>query len=261
LSAAVQPVDALLAVDIGNSRIGLSVWDDDGLGHTRRVVTAQPGTWRPAVEELWEATRGRKRRAVVAASVHPSSNQMFSDLAAEVCKLEPLFVREDLPLPIELAVDRPDEIGLDRVCAAAAAYERIGGACAIASFGTAITIDCVSRAGVLLGGAILPGLALSSEALHRGTELLPQVEPAVPVSPFARNTRQAIVNGIVYGAAGALREIVERFATELHEWPHLVLTGGDAPLIAQIVDFADAHVPDLCLMGVALAYRKAAGQP
>jgi pantothenate kinase type III len=57
-----------------------------------------------------------------------------------------------------------------------------------------------------------------------------------------------------------LREIVERYATELRQWPEVIVTGGSAPLVASAADFIDAHVPDLCLMGVALAYRKAAGQ-
>ena len=55
-----------------------------------------------------------------------------------------------------------------------------------------------------------------------------------------------------------LREIVERYASELGGWPHLVITGGGAPLIAGLADFIDDVVPDLCLMGVALAYRRAA---
>jgi type III pantothenate kinase len=150
---------------------------------------------------------------------------------------------------------------VDRVCSAAAAYERTGSACAVASFGSAITIDCVSDDGRFLGGAILPGLDLSFQALHIGTAVLPRVLPAAPTSPFGKNTHDAIVNGVAYGAVGALREIVERFATELGHWPPLVLTGGNAPLIASLADFVDAVVPDLCLIGIALAYRRAAGQP
>ncbi|RMF84754.1 MAG: pantothenate kinase, partial [Planctomycetota bacterium] len=81
-----------------------------------------------------------------------------------------------------------------------------------------------------------------------------------PTGVFGRNTHDAIVSGVAYGAVGALREVVERFATELHEWPQLVVTGGDAPMILKLADFIDAHLPDLVLMGVALAYRRAAGQ-
>ena len=102
---------------------------------------------------------------------------------------------------------------------------------------------------------------MSCAALHSRTALLPHVHPEAPSNgPFGRNTHDAIVNGVVYGGVGALREIVERYATELREWPQLVITGGNAPLVKNLADFVDSVVPDLCLMGVALAYRKASGQ-
>ena len=260
MSRSVERADALLAVDVGNSRIGLSVWDRDGLHRARHVRVDQPDHWRDTLEEVWATTAGARSRAIVIGSVNPPAARRFSDLAAEACHSEPFQVREDLPLPIELDVDNPREVGVDRVCAAAAAYDRIRGACAIASFGTATTVDCVSDEGRFLGGAILPGLQISCDVLHERTARLPRVAPGVPTGVFGKNTHDAIVNGVVYAAVGALREIVERFATELRRWPHLVITGGQAPLIAPFAEFVDSHVPDLCLMGVALAYRRAAGQ-
>ncbi|MEW6250539.1 MAG: type III pantothenate kinase, partial [Planctomycetota bacterium] len=179
----------------------------------------------------------------------------------EITGLSPVRIRDDVPLPMTLDIDNADEIGVDRVCSAAAAYERTRGACAVASFGTAITVDCVSEDGRFLGGAILPGLDMSFAALHAGAAQLPRVSPGKPAAVFGRNTHDAIVNGVVYGALGALREIVERYATALGEWPRLVITGGNAPLVAELADYVDAIVPDLCLMGVALAYRRAADQP
>jgi type III pantothenate kinase len=171
-----------------------------------------------------------------------------------------LRVRDDIPLPMPLDVYNPAEIGVDRVCAAAAAFERVGTACAVASFGTAVTVDCVNEEGRFLGGAILPGFQMALDALHDNTAQLPQVNIEAPRQPFGKNTQEAIINGVAYGLAGALREIVERFATSLGQWPHLVITGGSAPMIAELTDFVDAVVPDLCLMGVALAHRRAAGQ-
>jgi type III pantothenate kinase len=97
--------------------------------------------------------------------------------------------------------------------------------------------------------------------LHDRTALLPRVCPAAPNSPFGKNTHDAIINGVTLGTIGALREIVERFAAELHQWPELVITGGNAPMVGELAEFVDAVVPDLCLMGIALAYRQAAGQP
>jgi type III pantothenate kinase len=255
------PADALLAVDVGNSRIGVAIWDDDGLHDSLRLAHETPNEWEPALADIWQQTGSARHRAVVIGSVAPRTARRFADLVERVCDAEPLFIRRDVPLPMRLDIENAREVGIDRICSAAAAYERVGSACAVASFGTATTIDCVSRDGVFLGGAILPGLQMSCDALHDRTEKLPRVAPAKPQGPFGRNTHDAIVNGVGFGLAGALREIVERFATALNEWPELIVTGGDAAMIATLADFVDYHVPDLCLMGVALAYRKAAGQP
>lgn len=253
------PSDELLAVDIGNTRIGLAVWDDDGLHGATRVQTGSPEQWPGALERAWRSMDAGRRRAVVISSVAPARARAFASLAAEVCEIVPAEVGRHVPLPMRVRVENPAELGVDRVCSAAAAFDRLRTACAIASFGTAITIDCVSAEGEFLGGTILPGLQMSCDALQRGAEQLPHVEATTPETPFGLSTQQAIQAGVGFGAVGALREIVERFATELREWPHVVLTGGAAPLIAPLADFVDSHVPDLCLMGVALAYRKATG--
>ena len=255
-----QPVDALLAIDIGNSRIGMAVSDSDGIHAVQRVATARPNTWAAALGEVWAGVSGARSSAVVIGSVAPEVTARLSALIEESCGQKPLLVRDDLPLPLPLEIDNPAEVGVDRVCCAAAAHDRIGGSCAVASFGTATTIDCVSSDGRFLGGAILPGMDMSCETLYDRTAQLPRVKPAAPNGPFARNTHDAIVNGVAYAAVGALREIVERFATELREWPQLVITGGNAPIVSALADYIDAVVPDLCLMGIALAYRRGAGQ-
>jgi type III pantothenate kinase len=255
----VEPADALLAIDIGNTRLGLGIWDGDGLHDSRRVAVNRPDEHRAALEEIWHVIDG-DRRAVVIGSVNPPAAVQVQKLIEEVSGLTALRVRDDLPLPMLLDLENAGEVGVDRICSAAAAYERIRGACAVASFGTAITVDCVSDQGRFLGGAILPGFQMCCDALHAGTAQLPRITPTRPTRVFAKNTHDAIVNGVVFGALGALREIVERYATELREWPQLVITGGGAPLVAELADYVDAVVPDLCLMGIALAYRAAAGQ-
>ncbi|MCG3126891.1 MAG: Type III pantothenate kinase [Phycisphaerae bacterium] len=253
------PMDGLLAIDIGNTRVGMAAWDTHGLHHARHVQLADPQSWRDALRITWSHLARHGKRTVVVGSVVPGATAAVCKLAGDVCDVEPLRIRDDLPLPMPLELDRDDEVGVDRVCSAAAAFDAIGGPCAIASFGSATTIDCVSSEGHFIGGTIMPGVEMSWRALHEFTAALPQVSGAVGRSPFGKSTHDCMVNGVLYGAAGALREIVERFATELGQWPHLVLTGGAAPLVAELVDFADSLVPDLCLRGVALAYRKASG--
>lgn len=256
----VLPAEALVVVDIGNTRIGIGVWDEDGVHDVKRLHGVDEDAWEPALTEAWAHVRARRNASVVIGSVVPRRARQFSDLAEQVCDVEPQHVRDDLPFPMNLQIDNPAEVGVDRVCCAAAAYERIGEACAVASFGTAITIDCVSNEGEFLGGTILPGLQMSCTALHEHTAQLPEYSPGRPATPFGRNTEQAITGGVTYAAVGALREIVERFATALNRWPQLVVTGGDAALVQEHADFIDSVVPDLCLMGIALTYRRAAGQ-
>ena len=129
----------------------------------------------------------------------------------------------------------------------------------VADFGSAITIDCVNADGVFQGGAILPGLQMGARALASQTAQLPQVELAEPHWVFGQDTAQAIISGLVRGARGALRELVETYATEMGAWPAVILTGGDARLICPDLnesELAQAIVDDLVLRGAAIAYYK-----
>lgn len=253
-------VDSLLAIDIGNTRVGFAVWNADGLHDTQRVLSEDEDAVRAALRDSWQRIKPDARRAIAIGSVAPRMTQLVAEMCADECGSTPFVVRDTLPLPMELAIDNPDEVGVDRVCAAAAAYDKIRNACAIASFGTAITIDCVSAQGHFQGGAILPGLQMSFDALHEFTAVLPHVNVAAPADLPGRNTIDAMRAGVIYGAVGALRELVERYATDLGFWPRLIVTGGNANLIREAADFVDAWVPDLCLMGISLAYRQAAMQ-
>jgi len=244
----------LIVIDIGNTHVAV------GTAAGRRIVNVRSlpaGRIEPLVrivDELWRGLDAQAARPIVIASVVPEALQRLrSALPAEQAD-RVLVIRDDVALPMVLDIDNPQTVGTDRICAAAAAYERTGKACAVADFGTAITIDCVNDEGVFLGGTILPGLATAAASLQEHTAALPRVSVARAETAMGRNTEQAIQAGIFYGAIGALREIVERFATRLGKWPVLIATGGDAPMIAEACDFVDAVVPDLCLEGVALAY-------
>ena len=80
----------------------------------------------------------------------------------------------------------------------------------------------------------------------------------MPPTALGQHTEQAIQSGVVFGSAGAIRELVERFATISGRWPVVFFTGGDAALVTKAADFVDKHVPLLSLRGIVLAYEKAA---
>ena len=102
MSKTLEAVDAVLAVDVGNTRIGMGVWDDDGLHQSSHVSNDQPGSWGPALEEVWGSTLGVRKRAIVIGSVSPPVARQFADLASEACDCEPLMVRDDGRLIVTL---------------------------------------------------------------------------------------------------------------------------------------------------------------
>src|SRR5262249_52436581 len=148
--------DVLLAVDVGNTRIGLALGHGSQVHSLARVESHDPSRWRDALEQALQAASNARNRHIAIASVAPAPARQFPDPASDTSDVDPLIVGDDIPLPMPLHVDVPEQVGVDRVCSAAAAFDRLKTACAVASFGTAITVDFVSAAGHFLGGTILP---------------------------------------------------------------------------------------------------------
>ncbi len=246
----------LLICEVGNSHISIAGSVDSQIRVHERFGHDDWTRLLDFAVQSWNALPGDRIKAIAACSVVPEITERLCDHLDDRIDSPVLMVGRELHRPLSLAIEAPESVGIDRVCCAAAAYDQLRAACVIASFGTAITVDCVNDQGAFMGGAILPGLALQSSALHRGTAQLPKVDVASTGKVYGGTTEQAIRNGILYGVAGALREITERYATELNAWPQLVVTGGSAGLVSEHCDFVDHHVPDLCMRGIELAYRR-----
>ena len=247
----------ILACDIGNSAVHLAHVQGETVGPMQAVRTGELDSLGKKLAELWQEIPSPKK--LVAGSVNAAALKSLKADADELLHEPVLVVGQDLPLPMDIDLDEPAAAGTDRLCCAVAAFDRLGAACVVADFGTAVTIDCVSNEGVFLGGAIMPGLAMGAESLHAGTDRLPRIRLSRPEWVLGKNTHQAIVAGLVHGARGALRELTEAYATELGHWPTVILTGGDAKLICpdpSTCQLVQAVVPDLAVRGVAIAYYK-----
>lgn len=251
-----DPDAPVVVVDIGNTSIHMATW------HAGRVKTplAVPTDDQAAFDEGFEAharalPRGRPAAIVISSVVPPVLERMRTQLTARMDQ-EPLVVGETIPLPLDVRVDDSAAIGVDRVCAAGAAYEKLQTACVVVDFGTAVTVDLIDDEGTFLGGAILPGLTMQLRALHEYTAQLPLAAVEMPPLVYGRNTVEAIQVGVGRGLAGAVRGIVEGYATSLNRWPQVIATGGDAAFMAPHCDFLDTLVKDLTLTGIGLAYTK-----
>lgn len=253
-----QRIPTILACNCGNTRIQIAAVAGEEVTGLASFPLGQLDGLGPAVAELFATLDEPKR--IAAASVNPASLKALEAAVLQHGGREVLVVGRDLPLPIDTDLPDPASIGTDRLCAASAAFDRLGQACVVADFGTAVTIDAVSGEGIFLGGAILPGLAMGARALASETAQLPQVVPAEPAGAFGKDTEQAILGGLLGSARGALRYFAETYATELGSWPSVVVTGGDASLVCPRPGedgLVQAVVDDLALRGVAMAcYRR-----
>ncbi|MDP6543286.1 MAG: type III pantothenate kinase [Phycisphaerae bacterium] len=252
-----RKIPNVLACDIGNSSVQIACIHGSDSSARASFDNDDLSGLGDGLAAVWGEMGGSG--TVAASSVNPEGLEALEAAAAKAIEQDVLVIGRDLPLPIETSVPHPAGIGADRLCAAAAAYDHLGVACVVADFGSAITIDCVDSEGLFQGGAILPGLRMGAKALASQTAQLPEVQVAEPDWIYGQDTAQAIIGGLVRGARGALRELIETYATEMGSWPVVILTGGDARVICPDVnesELAQAVVDDLVLRGVAIAYYK-----
>jgi type III pantothenate kinase len=242
----------IIAIDLGNTTTRIAIVEEQKVVEKIQTSTGDMNGLMQAIEHFHGEFFANIPMPIIICSVVPDVCGQICEKISHTFDVEPKVIGRDIPLPLKLDLTNEKTVGADRVVSAAMAFERMGKAVAVASFGTAITIDCVDENGVFLGGAILPGLSLSARALAEHTAQLPMVQLKAPETPWGRNTEDAIAAGLIFGAVGAMREIVERFATHLGHWPELIVTGGDGKLIAEHCDFIHAVVDDLQLMGIEL---------
>jgi len=161
---------------------------------------------------------------------------------------------------MELQVDYPGEVGVDRVVNCYAGRKLYGTPLIVIDFGTATTFDAISADGAYLGGAIAAGVELAAEALFEKTALLPRVRLKKPRSRIGRNTRSAMQIGLYEGLLGQVEFIVRRFRSELGQATRVIATGGLAEEMSRECPSIERADFELSLKGLAMVYQdKVAG--
>ncbi len=243
----------LLAIDVGNTLVHLGVFRDGEL--TERAQCAADG-----LDDAVGAAAAQLLDVDGACAVLASVND---ELAAQVVgrlELPVNRVEADLPVPIGRQLDPEAIVGVDRLLNAAAAYDLLKQSCVVVDAGTAVTVDFIDGAGTFHGGAIAPGAQLMLDALHEHTAQLPQVDFAAPGEPMGHNTVQAMCTAAFHGIRGLVRELVEMYAEQVGAYPAVIATGGDAQMLFDGYELIERIVPELTLMGLALALRTAMEQ-
>lgn len=251
----------ILVFDIGNTNIVLGVFRDKELVENWRLSTARHRTadeYGMLLRELFAASNLSMAgiEAVVLSSVVPPINATLETTCRKYFGVAPLVVGPGIKTGISIKYENPREVGADRIVNAVAGFEQYGGPLIIVDFGTATTFCAISAKGEYLGGAIAPGIGISTEALFARAAKLPRVELVKPPSVIGKNTVNSMQSGIVYGFVGQVNEIVRRIKREMAGDPMVVATGGLAELIAgetPVIDKVDKY---LTLHGLRIIYER-----
>ena len=262
----------LLALDIGNTNITLGLVQDEAIIAARRATTRAAST----PDELEVLIDGLLRldgasmsdvTGISMASVVPALTGAAAAMADR--RGTPLMVAGPGNMPMPIRVQRPTEVGADRLVNSVAVARLYGTPAIVVDFGTATTFDCIAKDGAYVGGAIAPGLELGLEALASRAARLPRIELQEPEKAIGTDTVSAMQSGVVVGYRALTSGLLKKIRTELAHAEkvdasriQVVLTGGlsAAPWARSLPD-VDAIDPELTLKGLAILWALASGEP
>lgn len=251
----------IFVFDIGNTNIVLGVYKGDELIHHWRIETNRYKTedeYGMVIRSLFE--HGNLTFSdidgIIISSVVPPIMFSIERMCEKYFHLKPLVVGPGIKTGLNIKYENPREVGADRIVNAVAAIHEYGSPLIIVDFGTATTYCYVNEEKQYMGGAIAPGINISTEALYSRAAKLPRIEIARPDHIVGKNTVAAMQSGILYGYVGQVEGIVRRMKEQSKEKPMVIATGGLANLIAHESNVIDIVDPLLTLKGLKLIYKR-----
>ena len=253
----------LLAIDVGNSQTVCGIFKKDSLLCHWRLKTDREKT----ADELaarflslfaMQDILFKDISGVIIASVVPTQQQAWQEFSNRYTKCAPLLVHGNtLNTGITIVTDNPAEVGADRIVNAVAAFDLYGKSSIVVDFGTAITFDCISAKGEYLGGAIMPGMSISLDALANKTAKLPRIDVSIPPQKaIGANTVDAIKSGLLFGYGAMVDGLIKKLSAEFTDSPQVIATGGMSELIAAYTESIQTVDPMLTLKGLYLLHEK-----
>lgn len=251
----------IFVLDVGNTNTVLGVYEKDELKYHWRIETNRSKTedeYGMLVKSLFEhvGIRFEDIHGIIISSVVPPIMFSLERMCKKYFHVSPLVVGPGIKTGLDIKYENPREVGADRIVNAVAGIHEYGSPLIIVDFGTATTYCYINEKEQYMGGAIAPGISISTEALYSRASKLPRIEIAAPDHIIGKNTVAAMQSGIVYGYVGQVDGIVRRMKAYSKIEPKVIATGGLASLIAnesETIDFVD---PFLTLKGLRLIYKR-----
>lgn len=252
----------LLVIDSGNTNVVFALYNGDTLhaswrcGNDPHRTADEYVVWLSQLMALQDF-RLKDVSAAIIASVVPET--LFN--LKRLCETHvpgPVYVvgETSADLGIEILIDRPDQVGADRLVGVIAAHAKYGGPLMVIDFGTATSFDIADGDGNFRGGVLAPGVRLSVEALYMAAAKLPRIQIEKPETVIGRATIPAMQSGVFWGYVSMIEGMVERIRSEYGDPMKVVATGGLSALFGDATDVIDHTDDTLILDGLVEIYRR-----
>ena len=247
----------LLCVDIGNTNITLGVFEKETLIDTLRVVSDKNLNQEKYANLLSDAIKKYLISKCIITSVVDELSETVKNAIDNIFNINSILLNNKLNLGINLQIQNPENVGMDRVVNACGAYYLYSKQTAIVvDIGTATTFDIVNKNGDFVGGIIMPGLNLQLNSLHACTSKLPEIKVNEINNAIGDNTTDAILSGVIRGTACAIEGLISQCEQELKEKAIIIATGGFSTFINKYMNRKFDYVnPSLTLEGLKLLYE------
>ena len=251
----------LFVLDVGNSNTVLGVYQNSELKFHWRIETNRNKTedeYGMIIKSLIAhvGLEFDDIKGIIISSVVPPIMFALERMCYKYFHLKPLIVGPGMKTGLNIKYENPREVGADRIVNAVAGIHLYGSPLIIVDFGTATTYCYINEDKQYMGGAIAPGIAISTEALYSKAAKLPRIEIVRPNEIIGKNTVSAMQAGILYGYVGQVEGIVSRMKEQSKVMPKVLATGGLATLIAKESAAIDYVEPFLTLKGLQLIYER-----
>jgi len=252
----------LLAIEQGNTNTLFAVHDGKDWIAQWRTATDSARTadeyavWLSQLMALNDGLKLGDLDACIISTVVPQSLFNLRNLARRYLNVEPLVVGHNVDVGVELKVDRPSEVGADRLMHAIGAHAAYPGALLVVGSGTATTFDVIGADGAFEGGAIAPGINLSMQALHEAAAMLPRIAIQRPARVIGKDTVENMQSGVFWGYVSLIEGVVARIKAEYGQPMTVIGTGGVASLFEGATPAIDIFDPDIALRGLLEVYRR-----
>ncbi|RUL49129.1 MULTISPECIES: type III pantothenate kinase [Lysinibacillus] len=251
----------ILVLNVANSKIAIGIYNNDKLAYHFRIETNPNKTedeyamqlkgFFSHVDIAFDQVKG-----IIISSVVPPIMYALDEMCRKYFQVKPMIVGPGVKTGLNIKYENPREVGADRIVNAVAALaEYKGKPLVIVDFGTATTYCYINEKGDYMGGAIAPGIAISTEALFAKASKLPRIEINRPTNIIGKNTISAMQSGVVYGFVGQVEGIVSRMKELMKEDPFVIATGDLANLISSETTMIDIVDPLLTLKGLYVIYK------